>query len=288
MKAKILITLAAAAMLFEGTAAARPSRALPVAFLSFDALNVANNGDTLATEGFRGTRVFRIRTDGTTVVVADGLAGPIDVAEDDEGALYVTCFLDATVRKVAPNGTVTLFATVLPFPAGIVRDATGQFYVSHYGPADPNTGFGTGDTILKLSPEGAVSTLSSGGALAAPIGIDIGKDQKVYVANFHDGRVISISPNGQQHVVADLTGPEISFAIGHLAFAGDRLYATGIQDEALFRINVASGRFRARDISERVTFPNGLAFDSATQTLLVARGFTPNPDLVRIPVRSKH
>jgi len=288
MKAKILFMLVAAAVLTAETASARPSRSLPVAFLSFDGLHVSSTGDTLAAEGFRGSRVFRIRPDGTTLVAAEGLAGPIDVAEDDDGALYVTCFLDATVRKVAPDGTVTLFATVLPFPSGIVRATDGNFYVSHYGTTDPNTGLGTGNTVLKLAPEGTVSTLSTGGALEAPVGIAIGKDEQVYVGNLHDGRVVAIAPDGQQRVVADLTGPEISFAIGHLAFADGKLYATGIQDQVLFRINVTNGRFRSRDLSKKATFPNGLAFDPVSQTLLVARGFTPNPDLVRIPVRSRN
>ena len=280
-----LIVVGAAA---QGSSAVATPRTLPISFLRFDALHIASNGDTLAAEGFTGSRVFRIRPDGTTIVVADGLQGPIDVAEDDDGALYVTSFLDAKVRRIAPDGTVQAFAEVLPFPAGIVRVASGDFYVTHYGATDPKTGFGTGDTVLKISPDGEVSPFATGGALAAPVGIAIGTHGDLYVGNLHDGRVIALDRHGQQRVVADLTGPEVSFAIGHLAFAKGRIFATGLQDQALFRINPKNGRFRARDISARATFPNGIAFNEADGVLLIARGFSANPDLVKIQVRSHH
>ena len=116
----------------------------------------------------------------------------------------------------------------------------------------------------------------------------MGGDGDIYVGNFHDGRVIGIDPAGEQRVVADLTGPEVSFAIGHLAFAKGRIYATGIQNQALFRVNPKNGRFRARDISSRAAFPNGIAFDATNSALLIARGFSPNPDLVKIRVGSHH
>ena len=138
MKSFIACFLGLGVVLAHGPGFANPQRNLPIAFLGFDALHVANNGDTLAAEGFTGTRVFRIRADGTTTVVATGLQGPIDIAEDDEGALYVTNFLNATVSKIAPDGTVELFAQVLPFPAGIIRAPDGHFYVSHYGATDPD------------------------------------------------------------------------------------------------------------------------------------------------------
>ncbi|MEL6340242.1 MAG: hypothetical protein AAGJ56_06405 [Myxococcota bacterium] len=256
-------------------------RELPLAFLQFDALYGSKNGDILAAEGFSGTRVFRISPDGVTAVAADGLRGPIDVADDDAGNLYVTNFNDATVSKVTPSGEETVFAHVLPNPSGIVRDSAGNFYVAHFGESDPVTGFGTGNVVLKITARGTVSTFSEGGLLAAPVGIAVDAHDTVYVANFHDGKVLSLARDGKQTLLADLTGPEISFAIGHIEVVNERVFATGLQSQELFRVSLRNGRVRTRDISDRVSLPNGLTIDPVTGKLLVARAFGPNATLVR-------
>lgn len=285
MKHTVSVALIAACTTLS-TTDAWAGRKLPVAFLSFDGLHEASNGDLLAAEGFRGSRVFRITPNGQTSVVAEGLAGPVDITEDDQGRLYVTTFLDASVQQVLTDGSVRLFARVRPFPSGITRDPkTGNLLVAHYGAPDPATGLGTGNTILAIDPHGIVSTYSSGGMLAAPIGLALDASGTLYAANFHDGRVVAIDPQQQQRLVVDLTGPEVSFAIGHLAVAGGRLYATGIQTQALYRINPTNGRVRVRDISAKVSFPNGLAFRASTHQVVVARGFSPNPDLVNFRAR---
>ncbi|MEO1229346.1 MAG: hypothetical protein AAFZ18_10605 [Myxococcota bacterium] len=278
-------TLAVLALSLLPASEALAQRTLPIAFLGFDGLHEASNGDVLAAEGFQGSRIFRIAPSGQTQVVAEGLAGPIDMAEDDQGRIYVTTFLDASVYRVDPDGTVTRFAQVLPFPSGIVRDGQGNLLVAHYGVTDPLTGLGTGDTILRIDPQGVVSTFASGGLLAAPVGLALDPLGTLYAGNFHDGQVVAIDALGQQRLLADLTGPEISFAIGHLAYAGGRIYATGIQTQSLYRINPRNGRFRARDIGDRAQFPNGITYRASTGGIVVARGFSPNPDLVQFRVR---
>ncbi|MEO1171779.1 MAG: hypothetical protein AAFX94_06965 [Myxococcota bacterium] len=260
---------------------AMAGRDVPIAFLNFDGIYGSPNGDVLAAEGFTGTRVFRISPDGTTSVAADGLRGPIDVAEDLDGNLYVTNFNDATVSKITPSGEETTFATVLTNPSGIVRDSTGDFYVSHYGDYDPITGFGLGDVVLKITADGEVSTFSEGGLLAAPVGIAVDAADTVYVGNFHDGKILKLGADGTQTEIADLTGPEISFAIGHIEITNGRIYATGLQSLELFRVNPKNGRVRTRDISSRARFPNGITVDPVTGKLFVARAFAPNGTLVR-------
>ncbi len=265
----------------------RLERSLPLAFLNMDALLATEDGTVFAAEGFNGSRVFKITPGGNTTVYAEGLAGPIDMAQDAAGNLYVTNFLNASVSKITPDGTVTFFAETLPFPSGIVIDASGNLYVSQYGLTDPTTGLGTGDAIEKISPDGVVSTLSQGDLLVAPVGITLDEQGNIITANLHNGRVIKIEPNGQQHFIARPTPPEAVYAIGHLEFVEGRIYATGIQTQALYKINPDNGRFRTKDISNRVTFPNGLTYDASNQAVLVAPAFSAVANLTRFRVKNR-
>ncbi len=123
--------------------------------------------------------------------------------------------------------------------------------------------------------------------MAAPVGITLDEEGQLYTANLHNGRIITFDENGQQSLVARPTPPDALFAIGHLDYAEGRLYATGIQTQALYKINPDNGRFRAKDISDRVTFPNGITYDPRNQALLVAPGFSSVAGLTRYPIRPR-
>lgn len=260
-------------------------RDLPLSFLVFDGLFSSQDGTVYAAGGFSDTRIFRIDANGRTRVFADGLNGPIDIAEDAEGNLYVTNYNTASVNKINTAGEVTHFADVNPFPTGIVADASGNFYVTHYGSVDPATGMGTGDSIVKISPDGITTDYAQGGFLLAPVGIDIDENNNLYVANLHNGELIKITPDGQQTLIADLTGDEISFAIGHVEYVNGMVYATGILDHALFRINPRNGKVRSRDLEERVRFPNGLTYNAQAEALYITDAFLSNAALTKITSR---
>lgn len=232
--------------------------------ISADGIHAA--GDAIfAAEGFQGSRLFRIGSNGSTEVVAEGLKGPIDIAvpSSGDGSIFTTSFIrEGNVSRIAPDGSVSILAEVSAFPSGLVAGLEGELYVSHYGPPDPVTGFGTGDSVVRVSPSGAVSILSEGGLLEAPVGLDIGPDGTIYTANFHTGEVIAIAPDGTQSLVVDFETETVSAAIGHLAYGDGALYVTRIGQNRVERVDLSTGNRRRVEASFRQ--PNGVAWRGGT------------------------
>ncbi|MFK8029097.1 MAG: hypothetical protein AB8G18_02565 [Gammaproteobacteria bacterium] len=250
-----------------GSVTACASNSLPLKVFNIDGVHVADDGSIYAAEGFTGNRVFSITPEGQVLIVASGLAGPIDIATDSLGNLYVSNFNDATVSKITPEGEVTKFADVLPGPAGIVVDSHDNVIVSQYG-----VGGGDGTAITKISPDGTVSALTGGGFLLAPVATAIDSHDNVYVANFNEGSVIKVSPHGEQELLAKVDAPD-GFAIGHMAFANNRLFATSIAAQKIIVIR-ANGTVRERGRRlEEGRFPNGMAYDAINNTVLFTYGF---------------
>ncbi|MEL6870523.1 MAG: hypothetical protein AAFO81_12045 [Pseudomonadota bacterium] len=270
---------AAAAVVITMASTAHAGKSLALKVFNMDGIHVADDGLIYAAEGFRGNRLFVITPDGRVFIQASGLAGPIDVASDSQGNLYVSNFNDATVSKVTPAGEVTKFADVLPGPAGIVVDSNDNVIVSQYG-----VGSGDGTTVTKITPAGEVSALSSGGFLIAPVATAIDGDDNVYVANFNQGGIIKITPDGEQTLLASVDAPS-GFAIGHMAFANDKLYATSIAAQKIIVIR-ENGRIseRNRPIDPDL-FPNGLTYDAANNQILFTYGFGPVSEIEQIQLR---
>lgn len=265
-------------LILSGNLLANETKTLPLAYLDIDGIHAASNGVIYAAGGFNGDQVYYITPTGVTYDFASGLNGPIDITDDGAGNLYVTNFNSATVSRISRFGEVTQFAEVLDGPAGIVRDSQGNLFVSHYG-----VGNGTGDTILKISPDGIVSTFAKGEGLNAPVGTAIDDKDNLYVANFNDGTIYRFSPEGQSQRIAQIES-NVGFAIGHLTFANGKLFATGPASNSVYVVS-KDGTVKLRKNLGEGQFPNGIAFDPASSSLLVAKAFTPIPSLFKVPIK---
>lgn len=259
---------------------ANEHKRLPLSYLDVDGIHATDTGQVYAADGFTGSKIYSITADGITRDFADGLSGPIDIATDSGGYLYVTNFNSGKVSKISPSGEVSEFAEVYEGPAGIVSDSKGNLYVAHYG-----TGSGTGDTVLKITPQGVVSVFSQGGALNAPVGIAIDEYDYVYTANFNDGIILRINEAGEQQQIAQIESAS-GYAVGHLAYANKRLYATGIIDNSVYVIR-KDGKVKVRKNFGAGVFPNGITFDQSNSNLLVANAFTTISSLTKIKLKSK-
>lgn len=244
-----------------------------------DGLQAAPGGHVYATSGFMGGDVYRV-SGGVVDTVASGVEGPIHVLATRDGRLLATAFRGGEVNLIGGDGHVGVFALVRDGPSDLVEGPDGSVYVTQYG--DPS-GFGDGNSVTRIHPDGTVEDFAVGGDLSGPVGLAIDNDGFLYVANIFDGRITKVSPGGIQTAFASLppVPPAGSLTVGHLAWAGGTLYATYLGNhqvvafarDGTMRVVAGTGRPGRDDgPADRATLtnPNGLAVTETGDTLFVS------------------
>ena len=139
--------------------------------------------------------------------------GPMAVAIDQQGNVYVADAYNDRVRRITPDGNVTTVAgdgvdapaIKLDTPCGVAVDALGNLFVADTG----------GNDIHKLTPGGEVVHLLAQPAGSAelfrrsrrPIGLAATHDNFVYFTTADDSIVGRINPDGSfTHVAGDWAG----------------------------------------------------------------------------------
>lgn len=150
---------------------------------------------------------------------------PTGLALDPRGSLFVLDYGNHTIRKIAPDGTVSTFAGLAGVPGsldgkgsaarfnginrGIVIDGQGTIYISDTG----------NHTVRKITPEGDVSTLAgsagqkgsadgTGGAARfnSPRGLSFDGQGNLLVADTSNFTIRRITPAGVVTTVAGRAG----------------------------------------------------------------------------------
>ena len=123
--------------------------------------------------------------------------GPIGVAVDANGSVFVADTYNDRVRKISADGQVSTIAGADSFdtPCGIITSADGTLIVADTG----------NDRLQKITPDGNVSTLSitvNGDELSSPVGLAITHDNYLYVTELDRSRVIQVAPDNSTHIIA--------------------------------------------------------------------------------------
>ena len=165
-------------------------------------------------------RIRKITPEGVvTTVAGDGTAGyadgpaaraqfngPIGVAVDANGHLYIADTYNDRIRRISTDGQVTTVAgagqpgyadgqgamALFDTPCGVAVTSDGSVIVADTGNRQ----------LRKITADGNVSTLQANTDLSRPTGLAATHDGFLYVTDLDHARVIQVAPDGSAHVIA--------------------------------------------------------------------------------------
>ena len=168
-------------------------------------------------------RIRKVSPNGqVTTVAGDGTAGyadgpavqarfngPIGIAVDAHGNIYVADSYNDRIRMISSDGQVSTVAgagnpgyadgdrgaALFDTPCGVSVTSDGTIIVADTG----------NDRLRKISPQGTVTTMTLTGNLqdlSSPIGLALSHDNFIYVTELDRSRVVQIAPDGAAYVVA--------------------------------------------------------------------------------------
>ncbi|MFP5392821.1 MAG: hypothetical protein ACLGI6_14935 [Gammaproteobacteria bacterium] len=223
-----------------------------------DGLTIDKNGNIYVGTSKGGT-VYRVTPGGERTLYATFPAGSTANGSDvdSKGNLYVANEAKNIVHKITPDGTVSDFATGLDGPAGIYVDEHDDVIVSLYGDVAVKS---TGAKVLKIAPNGAITTLASGNGLLNVVGITGDGHGRYFAANFKNGEVFEITGGVVKQINAG------GSRINHMKYAGGFLYIPGPLDHVIRRMDLNGN-------AELIAGVKGVATttDGPVQTATLAR-----------------
>jgi RHS repeat-associated protein len=317
---------------FAGTGAAGPAgdgtfsgdggAATSAGLSDVKGLATAADGSVLVADA-GNARIRRVAPDGTISTFAGGgtpttgngdggpatgalLTTPADVALGADGSIYILDTGDASVRKVAPDGTISTVVggglpadglgdngpatqAALSSPRGLAVTDAGDLYIADTG----------NNRLRHVSPDGRISTFAGGGApadglgdglsatraaLAFPLGVAVGLGGEIYVADADHDRVRRIGVDGLISTVAGSGGtggdggPARAAAVEFpTALAVDR------RDGTLYITQRLHHRIRAVDVAGIINTIAGTgAGGTSPDTTVPARGQLRDPQGVHV------
>ncbi len=239
-------------------------------FSGDDGLSVDNQGNVYVSNlaSGSGTTIYKVTPQGASTVLSSELRAPMGHTFDASGNLLVSNDNSTAISQISPSGQLIEFINDPRFQGGsLAFGPDGNLYHSVYAT----------DKIYKISPEKEITEIASGGTMDVPFGITVDDSNNVYVANFSDGRITKITPEGNTSLLVDVPS-----RIGYVVFANDKLYATGFSSNVIYEITLngtlstfagdgRAGTVDAAASAASFIAPNGIGVDANGTTLYISQ-----------------
>ena len=178
--------------------------------------------------------------------------GPAGMAVDGSGYVYVADSSNYTLRKVAPDGTVsTLAGTAGQRGTADGQGAAARFWSPQGVALDPAGNVYVVDdrAVRKVTPAGLVTTLAGGtaGDLNVPVGIALAPNGTIYVADSYNHVIRKVAANGTVTTFAGTRGA-YGFADGTGA-AARFYYPQYLATDGAGNLYVSDGNYAIRKIT---------------------------------------
>jgi sugar lactone lactonase YvrE len=189
-----------------------------------------DNGGNIVIADTSNNRIRKLSTDGTKVstIAGSGVAGfkdgrtgeaqfdgPIGIAVDKHGNVFVADAYNDSIRKITTDGAVTTVAgtgspgfgdgqatgAAFDTPCGVAVDKDGNVFVADTG----------NHAVRKITPQGEVTTIAGGTdagpqggevRLNRPVGIGVTHDGFLFISDEGSGKIVRIAPDGEGRTYA--------------------------------------------------------------------------------------
>lgn len=173
--------------------------------------------------------------------------GPIGIAVDGSGRVYVADTYNDRIRMISRDGQVTTLAggdapgffdgtgseARFDTPTGVAVDAIGVVWVADL----------RNDAIRRIGPQGGVTTLPmqpdlpTQAGLRRPLSLALTHDGNFYVGELSTGRVMQVMRDGRWHALAgDVSGQRLSRTAGLAIDAAGSVHFTDAGSHRVHRI----------------------------------------------------
>ncbi|WP_208506260.1 SMP-30/gluconolactonase/LRE family protein, partial [Roseivirga sp. E12] len=209
-----------------------------------------------------------------------GFSGPIGMASDALGNLYVSDNTTSSIRKITPSGVVTTIAGTgvrgymdgtgaaaqFSEPKDLAVDSKGNIFIADHG----------NDRIRKITPTGLVTTFAGSGerklidgvgtsaAFNRPFGITIDGSDNLYVADNNNHSIRKITPTG---IVTTIAGNGVEGYVDDTGAAARFDNPAHLSSDAVGNLYVAdfgNKRIRKVTVDGKVTTLAGSGVDAKT------------------------
>lgn len=243
--------------------------------IGYEAVNWNTDNGRIVAPDFTNNQVHEIFLDGSRQVLIDSIGDPLGGAWDQEGNFYVSEYRGVgKIWKVTPEGEVSIIATGMGGPAGLLVDSAQQIlYVADYD-----------NSLIRrvYLQDDSTDVFIAGQGLNGPDAIVYAPNGDLIVNNFNNNRIYRITTTGQISLFATLFGSPNS---GYLVRKGNAYFVAGFFSNSIWRVDqegvatvwtgtTAPGHIDGPIDEARFNRPNGMGISADGDSIIVSDGNT--------------